>query len=135
DPAIPIVGVAGSQIDELGWCAPADGPAKPLGPIVLTMWRLDGPAAVAVPLRLVAPTSGQTRFAALYREVTDCVGSLACSRVTARVPASTWLAGRYIFEYADRGSGITWWFGADVQVLPPPTVAPTPSAPSAPSAP
>ena len=90
-------------------------------------WRLEAARPVAVALRRVAPTNGPTQFAALYREVTDCVGSLACSGITAPLLAQTWAAGRYVFQYADRGAGTTWWFGADVQVLPPPTQEPSPT--------
>lgn len=130
DASIPIVGVAGMEIDSLGWCAPAVGDGRPVGSADVTVWRLadpsrrDGrPGAQVVTVRRVAPPAGETSLAALYREVTDCVSGFGCSGSGVPLLASSWSPGRYVFQYAD-GAGATWWFGADVQVLPAPTAAP-----------
>jgi hypothetical protein len=127
DPRIPIVGVAAMQVDALGWCAPAGGSGHPVGPVVVTVWRLPdlaqrGGSLDAEPLRVrrIAPGQGENAIAALYREVTDCVAGFGCSGSGVPLLAEGWAAGRYVFEYHDTGTRATWWFGADVVVLPAP---------------
>ena len=131
DARVPIVGVAAMDVDALGWCAPSVGDGRPVGPVDVTVWRLadpsrrDGaPEPQVVAVRRVAPPAGETSLAALYREVTDCVSGFGCSGSGVPLLASSWSPGRYVFQYAERGSGATWWFGADLQVLPAPTGAP-----------
>jgi hypothetical protein len=133
DPAIPRVVVAGTQVDALGWCAPGTGERPPRAPVVVTAWRIsdDGLIAHPVAVRRVAPIAGDTAFAALYREVIDCtfdaagfgqVGSGAgCSSSAGSRLAPTWTAGQVIFRYAS-ADGQTWWFGADVEILPAPSL-------------
>ncbi|HEX7950235.1 MAG TPA: hypothetical protein VF494_07785 [Candidatus Limnocylindrales bacterium] len=130
DARVPIVGVAGMEVDALGWCAPSIGDGRPIGSVDVTVWRLanpsrrDGaPEPQVVAVRRVAPP-GETSLAALYREVTDCVSGFGCSGRGVPLLASSWSPGRYVFQYAERGSSATWWFGADVQVLPAPTGEP-----------
>ena len=127
DPRIPIVGVAAMQVDALGWCAPADGLRHPVGPVLVTVWRLPDPAqrggsseAQRLRVRRVAPAQGDNPIAALYREVTDCVSGFGCSGSGVPLLADGWAAGRYVFEYRDSGTSATWWFGADAVVLPTP---------------
>jgi hypothetical protein len=139
DPAIPRVVVAGTQIDALGWCAPGTGERPPQGPVQVTAWRVsdDGVTATPISVRRIAPTGGETALAALYREVVDCtfdaagdgqVGSGAgCSTSAASRISPTWAAGQVVFRYVS-ANGQTWWFGADVQVLPTPGL-PTPGVP------
>ncbi|MBI3750341.1 MAG: hypothetical protein HY263_01630 [Chloroflexi bacterium] len=132
DPRIPIVGVVAMEIDALGWCAPSTGSGRPIGSVDVTVWRLadtsrrggaQEPEVVTV--RRVAPPAGATSLAALYREVTDCVSGFGCSGSAVPLLAPAWSPGRYVFQYAEHDSGATWWFGADVQVLPAPTAVPT----------
>ena len=126
DPRIPIVPVAAMQVDALGWCAPSAGADEPTGPVTVALWRLPaasqpGSRAIElVRLRRIAPSQGQNDFAALYREVTDCVAGFGCSGSGVPLLAAGWAAGRYVFEYRDTGDGTTRWFGADIQVLPAP---------------
>ena len=126
DPRIPIVGVAATQVDALGWCAPQTGAERPSGPIEVTVWRLDGVSAVPVPVRRIAPVGGDTPLAALYREVADCVSDYGCSGAGVSLLAPSWTTARYVFQYADPGASRTWWFGADVVILPAPADGGTP---------
>jgi hypothetical protein len=125
DPSIPTVVVAATEIDSLGWCAPGTGADAATGPIEVTAWRVapDGSSARPIPIRRVAPIGGDTPYAALYREVTDCVVGFGCSGGGVPLLAPTWAAGAYVFRYATADLR-TWWFGAEVQVLPEPTPAP-----------
>jgi hypothetical protein len=125
DSRIPIIAVAGEEIDAVGWCAPADGPAKPIGPADVTLWRVDPAGPVVAPVHRILPASGTTQFAALYAGVADCSGSPACpGSQGGPLVAPSWTAGRYVFRYVDRGAGQAWWFGADIQVLAAPTAPP-----------
>lgn len=123
DPAVPTVVVAGTEVDALGWCAPGTGPNPPQGPIDVMAWRIspDGAAATPIALRRTAPSAGETPFAALYREVTDCIASYGCSGSGVTLLAPTWTGAQYVFRYRSADAQ-TWWFGADVQVLPEPTL-------------
>jgi len=125
DRSIPTVVVAGTEVDELGWCAPGTGSTAPRGPVQVSAWRIspDGSTATPIALRRIAPSAGDTPFAALYREVTDCLASYGCSGSGVPLLASTWEGGAYVFRYQS-ADGRTWWFGADVQVLPEPTLPP-----------
>jgi hypothetical protein len=132
DGAIPVAAIASMEVDSLGWCAPSSGPQRATGQVDVTMWRLGstGPA-VEVPLRRVAPGAGDTPFAALYKEVTDCVVGFGCSGSAVPLLAPTWASGRYVLRYAEPATGRTWWFGADLQIVPRPPVpdaGPTPRA-------
>jgi hypothetical protein len=132
DPRIPIIGVAGEEIDAVGWCAPAEGPSRPAGPADVTLWRLDPSGAVIVPVQRILPARGTTQLAALYAQIGSCAGSLACAATTAPPTAPPvlpiWGGGRFVFRYQDRGNGQAWWFGADIQVLVAPTAPPLPAA-------
>ena len=130
DPRIPIVGVAATQVDAIGWCAPQTGPERPSGPVDVTVWRLDGVSATRVKIRRVAPVAGETPLAALYREVSDCVSDYGCSGAGVPLLAPGWTTARYVFQYADPGASRTWWFGADVVVLPGPATEATEAVPS-----
>jgi hypothetical protein len=132
DPRIPLVGVAAMELNALGWCAPGNGNDRPTGAVDVTMWRVT-PAggAEVVPIRQIAPVGGETRLAALYREVSDCVAGYGCSGAGVPLLAPSWSAGRYVVRFADAGTGSVWWFGADVQVLGAPT-APPAASPSSP---
>jgi hypothetical protein len=123
DPVIPTVVVAGTEIDALGWCAPGTGPAPPRGPVDVAAWRLSPEGLVATPisLRRTAPGAGDTPYAALYHEVTDCVAGYGCSGSGVPLLAPTWAGGQYVFRYRSADDQ-TWWFGADVQILPEPTL-------------
>jgi hypothetical protein len=118
DPRIPIVGVAATQVDAIGWCAPFTGSDRPGGPVEVHVWRLDGATTAAVQVRRVAPVAGETPLAALYREVTDCVSDYGCSGSGVPLLAPGWTTARYVFQYIDRTAHRTMWFGADVVVLP-----------------
>ena len=135
DVGIPIVIVAAMQLDALGWCAPSTGVGHPTGEADVTLWRLagsaeaPGPGAAApvptlVPMQQIAPTGGGNRLAALYREVSRCVAGYGCSGAGVPLLAPAWKPGRYVFRYSDAGTGGSWWFGADVEVLPAPTSPP-----------
>jgi hypothetical protein len=140
DPGIPRVVVAGTQVDALGWCAPDTVDRPSVAPVVVTAWRLtdDGARADAISVRRVAPTGGETAFAALYREVIGCTFDAAgfgqqgsgagCSTSAGSRLAPTWAAGQVVFRYAS-ADGETWWFGADVEILPPPTAPPLQASP------
>lgn len=132
DPRIPLVGVAAMELNALGWCAPGNGNDRPTGAVAVTMWRVPpAGAAEVVPIRQIAPVGGETRLAALYREVSDCIAGYGCSGAGVPLLAPAWSAGRYVLRFTDAGTGGVWWFGADVQVIAPPTAPPGPS-PSSP---
>src|SRR4051794_34864163 len=131
DTRIPIAAIASMEVDALGWCAPSSGPQRGDDRVEVTMWRL-GPtgAAAEVPLRRVAPIVGETPFAALYKEVTDCVVGFGCSGSGVPLLAPTWAAGRYVLRYVEPATSRTWWFGADLQVVPQPATQPAGSTPA-----
>jgi hypothetical protein len=121
DSRIPIVPIASMEIDALGWCAPSSGPGRALGRVDVTVWRLGHAGAAAeVTVRRVAPTVGETPFAALYREVTDCLGGYGCSGSGVPLLAPTWAPGRYVLRYLEQATARTWWFGAELQIVPQP---------------
>ena len=57
DPAIPTVPVVGLEIRALGWCAPAYGPNRPVGPALLQGWIVINGAAHELDLRPGPPRS------------------------------------------------------------------------------
>lgn len=121
DPTIPTVVVAATEVRAIGWCAPSIGPLRGVGPAEVTIWRVAGDVADVVTARRIAPAGGETPFAALYREVTDCVAGFGCSGSGVSLLAPGWTPGRYVFRYADAGSGLALWFGADVEAIPGPS--------------
>jgi hypothetical protein len=113
DPSIPSVPIVADQLSGLGFCAPAFGPAMPVGPAHVQAWQVLSPTVTnQVPLRQVQPASGATPIAALY------------------VPRfGSWTTGRIVFEYEDTGAGTVWWFAVDLRITPvaAPSASPAPS--------
>jgi|GEM_PF-3118333 hypothetical protein len=106
DPAIPSVPIVAIQLTALGWCAPAYGTDKPIGPAIVTAWTIHDGAAEPLALRQVRPTDGVTPIAALY------------------VPLTRWSTEDVVFRYFDSATTKEAWFAADITILPP---SPTPS--------
>lgn len=117
DPSIPSVPVVADVLHGLGWCAPAYGPAQPVGPARVRAWQVVDGAARALALRQVQPAEGSTPIAALY------------------LPASgPWTSGLVVFRYDDTGTGVSSWFAADLRILQPaPTEAPASNEAPAPT--
>jgi len=132
DPGIPIVAVAAMRVDGLGWCAPTTGSGSPLGPVVVRAFHLDptGATVAETTLRQVAPDAGVTPFGALYRATSGC-GVGACADAGATPTASGWAAGRYVFRFDDTSAHRVLWFGAELVILPGPTIPPVSPAPRA----
>jgi len=128
DPAIPTVPLFGLEIEALGWCAPAYGPERPVGPVEVNGWIvLDGVAQV-LELRQVLPARGTTVLAGLYVPLAPCALGVPCAPAQTRFVPQRWVTGRVIFRYEDRGAATTLWFGADVELYAPtgPAITVTP---------
>jgi hypothetical protein len=119
DPAIPTVPVAGTQVEALGWCAPAFGPERPIGPEQVDCWIVIDGIAQRLRLRRVLPVRGTTHLAALYVPTAACPLEATCSPPKAGPAGGSWTAGRVVFRYADQGGATTVWFGADVELYAP----------------
>jgi hypothetical protein len=131
DPAIPTVPVVGLEIGALGWCAPAYGRERPVGPALVEGWIVIDGAADELELRQVLPVRGITPLAALYHPIAPCALGTTCAPGETRPVPQRWETGRVVFRYADRGAAATVWFGADIQLyVPPVPEAPATSAPS-----
>jgi hypothetical protein len=108
DPAIPSVPIVAIQLTGLGWCAPAYGVDKPIGPATVTAWTIHDGAASPLQLRQVRPADGVTPIAALY------------------VPLTPWSTEDVVFQYVDTGTNREAWFAADITILPAsPTASPS----------
>ena len=107
DPAIPSVPIVAVRIAALGWCAPAFGPDRPVGPVNVTASFIRDDVASELALLQVHPTDGSTPIAALYVPL-----------LPGGVPGH-WETGRVVFRYRDSGTGRVLWLAADITILPP----------------
>jgi hypothetical protein len=110
-PSVPIVAV---ELIALGWCAPAYGESKPVGPVRVTAWVVRAGAASALPLDQVQPPDGTTPLAALY------VPRAGPARSGAPTTPGVWTSGRVVFRYLDDHTGNVAWLAADIAILPAP---------------
>jgi len=113
DPAIPTAPVVGLEIRALGWCAPAYGAERPVGPAQVTAWIVVDGVAHELELRQVLPEHGATDLAAIYVPMGRCALDEPCASPADRAAPQAWTSGRVVFRYEDLGSGATAWFGAD----------------------
>jgi hypothetical protein len=120
DPAIPT--------GALGWCAPAYGSERPLGPAEVGGWFVLNGVAHELELRQVLPARGTTALAGLYVPIARCALGATCAPTQTRLMTQRWETGRVIFRYEDRAAKTTLWLGADVELYLPagPTVSATP---------
>jgi hypothetical protein len=130
DPEIPSVPIVAVELTALGWCAPAYGPAKPVGPATVTAWWVDEGVATALLLEQLQPAVGVTPIAALYRPLGGCPTNLRCAAPLAS-PASpggaaaspprpehgAWTTGRVVFHWVDEGAGTEAWLAADIAII------------------
>ena len=79
DPAIPTVPLFGLEVQALGWCAPAYGPERPVGPAQVDAWIVIDGVADELELRQVLPARGTTALAGLYVPVAPCALGAACA--------------------------------------------------------
>lgn len=131
DPAIPVVPVIALDVGALGWCAPAYGPEKPVGPAEVEAWTIVDGAASRLPLLRVLPTHGDTPIAALYVPLTACDVAAPCPSTFSWIRRRLWASGRVVFRYEDVGTGRIAWFAAELELIPVPKAVPTSSAPGA----
>jgi hypothetical protein len=124
DPAIPVVPVIALEVGALGWCAPAYGPEKPVGPADVQAWTIVDGSPSRLPLLRVLPTHGETQLAALYVPLTACDAGDPCPSTFSWIRRLRWTSGRVVFRYEDAGTGRIAWFGADIELIPSPTAAP-----------
>jgi hypothetical protein len=116
DPAIPTVPLFGLEIQAIGWCAPAYGPERPVGPVEVHGWIvLDGVAQI-LELRQVLPARGTTVLAGLYVPISPCPLGAPCAPAQTRFVPQRWETGRVVFRYHDRGAATTLWLGAEVEL-------------------
>lgn len=130
DPLIPSVPVVAYTVPALGWCAPAWGPGRPVGPVNVTAWRVVDGLAESIELRQVLPALLKTPLGALYGPRTQCGAGCPSPAPGASPIPETWLLGRYVFRYEDEGRPEVLWFAADLEQLPPlvePPPAPFPA--------
>lgn len=125
DPAIPSVPIVAIVLPALGWCAPAFGPNRPVGPAFVTAWNVADGRTTELLLHQVQPASGSTPIAALYEPLTRCPQPSICVPLLPEPVPAPWGAGRIVFRYVD-GTGTSAWFAADVELLtePAPSAAP-----------
>lgn len=128
DPAIPTVGIFGLEVEAIGWCAPAYGSDRPIGPAQVDGWIVMDGIAHLLELRQVLPARGTTALAGLYVPMAPCALGVPCAPSQTRFIAQRWQTGRVVFRYQDRGASATRWFGADVELSLPtePDVTATP---------
>jgi hypothetical protein len=117
DPAIPSVPVGAIVFGGLGWCAPAFGPDRPVGPATVTAWSVRSGVAAGLQLRQVRPLDGSTPIAALYLPLTRCPESTNCLPLLPEPVPRPWDSGRIVFRYRDEGTGRVLWLAADVTIL------------------
>jgi len=128
DPAIPTVPLFGLEVQALGWCAPAFGAERPVGPAQVDGWIILDGIAHLLELRQVLPARGTTALAGLYVPVSPCALGVPCAPAQTRFVTQRWETGRVVFRYEDRGAATAVWFGADVEL----SVAAEPSATATP---
>jgi hypothetical protein len=119
DPAIPTVPIFGLDIQALGWCAPAYGAERPVGPAEVHGWIVLNGVAHVLELRQVLPARGTTMLAGLYVPISPCPLGAPCETAQTRFVTQRWETGRVVFRYEDRGAATTVWFGADVELYAP----------------
>jgi hypothetical protein len=119
DPRIPTAPLFGLEVEALGWCAPAYGPGRPVGPARVDGWIVIGGIAHELGLRQTLPSRGTTALAALYVPVAPCALGTSCSPAQTRSLIQRWDTGRVVFRYEDRGAAATVWFGAEVELSTP----------------
>jgi hypothetical protein len=118
DPAIPSVPVVAIEVTALGWCAPAFGEHRPLGPAIVTAWSVVGEVATPLQLRQVRPVDGSTPMAALYLPVSVCPEATNCLPLLPSPAPRRWASERVVFRYVDGGGSGEAWLAADVTILP-----------------
>jgi hypothetical protein len=124
DPRIPTAPAVGLEIRALGWCAPAYGPDRPVGPAQVTAWIVIDGVAHELELRQILPEEGATYLAAVYVPVAPCPLGTTCPRSATRSVTQPWPSGRVVFRYEDLGGRTTTWFGADAMLSTEPGVTP-----------
>jgi hypothetical protein len=117
DPTIPSVPIVAVTLPALGWCAPAYGDGRPVGPASVTAWLVRDGVAAELALRQVRPASGATPIAALYVPLTRCPEPTTCASPLPEPVPAPWSTGRVVFRYVDEGFARTHWFAADVEIL------------------
>jgi hypothetical protein len=117
DPRIPSVPIVAVVLTAVGWCAPAFGPERPVGPTSVTAWTVVDGHATELTLRQVQPASGTTPIAALYVPLTRCPEPGICVPLLPEPVPARWWAGRIVFRFVDAGAGRDAWFAADVKIL------------------
>lgn len=132
DLAIPSVPVVAHEVAALGWCAPAFGPARPVGPATVTAWYVRDGVATDLGLRQVQPADATTALAALYVPLTTCPEQTSCAPLQPDPAPGPWVTGRVVFRYVDEGGMTDAWLAADLEIAGPlATGLPVPSAPGA----
>jgi hypothetical protein len=116
DATIPTVPVVGFEVEALGWCAPAYGPDRPVGPAQVDAWILLAGVVHELELRRVLPARGETHLAGLYVPVARCPVGARCGPTDAPAVVQPWVTGRVVFRYEDGGTGESAWFGAEVEL-------------------
>ena len=119
NPLIPSVPVAAYSVPALGWCAPVWGPLRPVGPATVRAWRIANGPPLPIELRQVAPVSLTTPLGALYGPPGGCAPACPSPAPGASPGPASWLPGRYVFRYEDRGRPEVLWFAVELEQLPP----------------
>lgn len=117
DPAIPSAPIVAVELLALGWCAPAYGPASPVGPSLVSAWAVADGVATPLSLVVVQPPGMETPLAALYQLRAPCLPRVPCPPDFTRPSSEPWRAGRVVFRYEDVGAGRVGWFAAEVELL------------------
>jgi hypothetical protein len=122
DPRIPLVPQASRAVLTLGYCAPIDGPDRPPGPTVTTIYRQVTDPSVR-PGAIGWETVVAPRLAPAG-EVSP-LGGVWGPPVPGEAPglAVGWQSGIYVFGIVGHGAGdetFERWFGVVVDVLPAP---------------
>jgi hypothetical protein len=118
DPAIPSVPIVAIELGALGWCAPAYGPNKPIGPAIVEAWLVRDGGVERLGLRQLQPRTGETPIAALYVPTGTCAALLPCPSRSPREARLPWTTSRVVFHYRDVGTGVHAWFAADLVITP-----------------
>jgi hypothetical protein len=128
DPGIPLVPQASRAVLTLGYCAPVDGPDRPPGPTVTTIYRqvtdpnvrpgAVGWETIAAPR--LAPVGPASELGAVWGPP-RATGGAGPSRAPDGLAG--WGSGVYIFRIGNQIAGdatFERWFGVVVEVLPDP---------------